>query len=45
VDEAQLAQAWPSDAQRQRCLDALVSEGLVEPLANARFALPGTQLE
>ncbi|HMT89411.1 MAG TPA: A/G-specific adenine glycosylase, partial [Dermatophilaceae bacterium] len=45
VDEAQLAQAWPSEAQRQRCLDALVSEGLVEPLANARFALPGTQLE
>jgi A/G-specific adenine glycosylase len=28
-------------AQRDRCLDGLVSDGLVEPLAGNRFSLPG----
>lgn len=29
------------DAQRQRCLASLVSDGLVEPLTSERFTLPG----
>lgn len=34
--------AWPSDgAQRNRCLDSLVADGLVEPLSHRRFRLPG----
>ena len=36
-----LAAAWPDDAQqRARCLDGLVADGLVEPLAENRFRLP-----
>jgi len=43
VAAADLAAAWTSDdAQRARCLDGLVADGLVEPLADGRFALPGT---
>ena len=42
VTAADLAQAWPAQAQRMRCLDALVSEGLIEPLSGGRYALPGT---
>ena len=34
--------AWPTgDAQRDRCLDSLVADGLVEPLSRKRFRLPG----
>jgi len=34
--------AWPlDDTQRDRCLDSLVADGLVEPLARNRFQLPG----
>ena len=34
--------AWSTDAvQRGRCLDSLVSDGLVEPLSDNRFRLPG----
>ena len=34
--------AWPGDgAQRNRCLDSLVADGLVEPLSHRRFRLPG----
>jgi len=34
--------AWPTDHnQRDRCLDSLVADGLVEPLARRRFRLPG----
>ena len=36
-----LAQAWPDALQRARCLDSLVADGLVEPLAEGRFRLPG----
>ena len=32
----------PTTSQRERCLDALVADGLVEPLARGRFQLPGT---
>ena len=34
--------SWPSDdTQRDRCLDSLVADGLVEPLSHQRFRLPG----
>jgi len=34
--------AWSTDdAQRERCLDSLVADGLVEPLSRNRFRLPG----
>ena len=35
-----LRATWPDDLQRDRCLDALVAEGLVEPLDGDRFRLP-----
>lgn len=35
-----LAEAWPPDQQRLRCLDSLVSDGLVEPLDGDRYRLP-----
>ncbi|MGH8823154.1 MAG: A/G-specific adenine glycosylase [Jiangellaceae bacterium] len=41
VDKARLDEAWPGDpAQRERALDALVADGLVEPLADGRYRLP-----
>jgi A/G-specific adenine glycosylase len=37
-----LEAAWRTDpAQRSRCLDSLLVDGLVEQLADGRFALPG----
>ncbi|GGK58305.1 adenine glycosylase [Ornithinimicrobium pekingense] len=36
-----LRAVWPEEAQRDRCLDALVAEGLVEPLDGGLFRLPG----
>ncbi len=35
--------AWPSQVQRARALASLISDGLVQQLAEDRFALPGTQ--
>lgn len=35
-----LAQAWPMEQQRMRCLDSLVADGLVEPLDDERYRLP-----
>ena len=35
-----LVAAWPADPQRSRALDGLVTDGLVEPTADGRFALP-----
>jgi A/G-specific adenine glycosylase len=32
--------AWPEGVQRERALDALVTDGLVDPLPDGRFALP-----
>jgi A/G-specific adenine glycosylase len=32
--------AWPAVTQRERALDGLVADGLVEPLSDGRFALP-----
>jgi A/G-specific adenine glycosylase len=33
--------AWPARAQLDRALDGLTADGLVEPLPDGRFALPG----
>ena len=35
-----LRATWPDAVQRERCLDALAAEGLVEPLDGDRFRLP-----
>ncbi|NAZ76858.1 A/G-specific adenine glycosylase [Kineococcus sp. T13] len=40
VGAAELAACWDDAAQRARCLDGLVADGLVEPLEDGRFALP-----
>ena len=41
VSGSDLAAAWPTDPpQRERCLDSLVADGLVEPLPRNRFRLP-----
>lgn len=38
-----LDRAWPDDpVQRERALDGLVADGLVEPLAGARYRLPAS---
>jgi A/G-specific adenine glycosylase len=37
-----LVVAVPDEARRERCLDGLVADGLVEPLARGRFQLPGS---
>ncbi len=42
VDADQLAQAWDEPIQRARALDGLVADGLVDPLHDGRYALPGT---
>jgi len=40
VTHPKLAAAWPDAIQRERALDSLVADGLVEPLARRRYALP-----
>lgn len=40
VPRARLEQEWPQEQQRERCLDGLVADGLVEPCSGDRFALP-----
>lgn len=43
VPQAELAAVWTRDpAQRERALDGLVADGLVEPLPEATFRLPGS---
>ena len=41
VGRSALEEVWPDAVQRERALDSLVADGLVEPLADDRFALPG----
>jgi len=41
VPVERLAEAWPAEQQRMRSLDSLVADGLVEPLPQKRFRLPG----
>jgi A/G-specific adenine glycosylase len=36
-----LGQVWDQSVQRARALDGLVADGLVDPLPDGRFALPG----
>ncbi|YAL83751.1 A/G-specific adenine glycosylase [Dermacoccaceae bacterium W4C1] len=36
-----LEAAWDEPVQRNRCLDGLVADGLIDPLPDGRFALPG----
>ena len=33
---------WAGQAQLERALDGLVADGLVDPLPDGRFALPGS---
>ncbi|MCC9311366.1 A/G-specific adenine glycosylase [Kitasatospora sp. RB6PN24] len=40
VARARLDVVWPDDIQRDRALDGLVADGLVEPLADGYFRLP-----
>ncbi len=41
VDADLLARAWGEPVQRARALDGLVSDGLVDPLPDGRYGLPG----
>lgn len=40
VPGSALDAAWPESGQRRRALDALVADGLVDPLPDGRYALP-----
>jgi A/G-specific adenine glycosylase len=42
VEAGLLAQVWDEPVQRARALDGLVADGLVDPLPDGRYALPGT---
>jgi A/G-specific adenine glycosylase len=41
VPRAALQEAVVDELQRERCLDSLVADGLVEPLTRGRYRLPG----
>jgi A/G-specific adenine glycosylase len=41
VERAALDVVWPDPVQRERALDTLVVDGLVDPRPDGRFALPG----
>jgi A/G-specific adenine glycosylase len=41
VAQADLDQVWAERAQLARALDGLVTDGLVDPLPDGRYALPG----
>lgn len=43
VAAAALDACWDEPRQRARALDSLVADGLIHPLADGRFALPGTE--
>ncbi|HXZ75798.1 MAG TPA: A/G-specific adenine glycosylase, partial [Streptosporangiaceae bacterium] len=43
VSRAGFEAAWPGQAQLDRALDGLVADGLVDPLPDGRFALPGSR--
>jgi A/G-specific adenine glycosylase len=40
VPGGQLDVVWPDPVQRARALDALIADGLIDPLPDGRFALP-----
>jgi A/G-specific adenine glycosylase len=41
VEAGLLEQVWDEPVQRARALDGLVADGLVDPLPDGRYALPG----
>lgn len=41
VHRPQLDAVWPDAPQRERALDSLLVDGLVDPLPDGRYALPG----
>ncbi|WP_395109089.1 A/G-specific adenine glycosylase [Actinomadura sp. SCN-SB] len=41
VEKAALDVVWSEAVQRERALDALIADGLVDPLDDGRYALPG----
>ncbi|MFC7329276.1 A/G-specific adenine glycosylase [Marinactinospora rubrisoli] len=41
VPKSALDAVWDEPVQRERALDALVADGLVDPLEDGRYALPG----
>jgi len=41
VGRSAFEEVWPVAAQLERALDGLVADGLVDPLPDGRFALPG----
>lgn len=41
VTRAELDAAWSDAGQRDRCLDSLLTDGLVEQTGDGRFSLPG----
>lgn len=41
VSRATFDTVWPDDAQRDRALSSLIEDGLVEPVGDDRFSLPG----
>jgi A/G-specific adenine glycosylase len=42
VTKAALDSVWDDAVQRERALDSLVADGLVEPLPRRRYALPAS---
>lgn len=42
VPRSALDAAWRQEIQRERALDELIADGLVEPMADGRFRLPGS---
>jgi A/G-specific adenine glycosylase len=44
VDKPELDIVWSDALQRERALDGLIADGLVDPLDDGRYALPGTRL-
>ncbi len=40
VAKSELDACWPEQLQRERALDGLVADGLVDPVANDRYRLP-----
>jgi len=45
VSRADFDAAWPGRAQLARALNGLIADGLVDPLPDGRFALPGSDLQ
>jgi A/G-specific adenine glycosylase len=42
VSRSALEAVWRQEPQRERALDGLIADGLVEPMSDGRFRLPGT---